>query len=111
MGVRHLWRTQGLVGGRRPQGVGRGVEQRESHSQKGLRRVGLSDLLFIAGIPLIMERPNVLQQSCGVFIHSLQSPWFECQESPGEVGIEPQDRRTGLGNGVRAFTLEEDSRG
>lgn len=43
---------------------------------------------------------------------SASEPWLECQESPGEVGSEPQDgRRMGLGNGVKAFALEEDSRG
>lgn len=45
-------------------------------------------------------------------IHSFASePCFECQESPGEVGSKPQDRRTRLVNGVKAFALEEDSRG
>lgn len=92
-------------------GSGKGVEWKESHSQKGLRRFGSSDLLFIAGIPLIMERPSVLQQSCWG-IHSFASePCFECQESPGEVGSKPQDRRMGLVNEARAFPLEEDSRG
>jgi len=69
-----------------------GVEWRESHSQKGLRRFGLSDLLFIAGIPLIMERPNVLQQSCWVFVHPLQSPGWNVRSLLGKWGV---SHRTG----------------
>lgn len=52
-------------------------------ARMGLVRFWFLDLLFIAGIPSIMERPNILQQSCWVFIHSLQDLGSECQEPPG----------------------------
>lgn len=63
-------------------GSGKGMEQRETSltARMGLVRFWSLDLLFIAGIPLIMERPNILQQSCWVFIRSLQDLGSECQE-------------------------------